>query len=261
MGETQPWSPVWISLYRASCLTLEQYRAGRVLLAGDAAHLVPIFGVRGLNSGVDDTANLAWKLGFVLNGLADERLLDTYSTERVFATRENMRHASKSAEFMAPPSPVFRLMREAALSLAVDHPWIRRLVDPRQSTSVGYPGSPLNDSDEPAAFAGGPAPGFMLVDAPIAGAGHLSDLIGPHFTLLAFDSDAARLRLPEALGPPVRVIHAACTGEAAQRYDARPGTVYLLRPDGHVLARWREADAAVVVDAVRRCCAGGATWH
>src|SRR5690606_928821 len=97
MGERGRWSPVWISLYKASCLTLEDYRHGRVLLAGDAAHLVPIFGVRGLNSGIDDVSNLAWKLAYVIQGRAAERLLDTYSQERVFATRENMRHASKSA--------------------------------------------------------------------------------------------------------------------------------------------------------------------
>lgn len=103
IGETAPWKPLWISLYNAKCLTLERYRHGRVLFAGDAAHLVPIFGVRGLNSGLDDAGNLAWKLAWVLRGQAPDSLLDSYSDERVHATRQNLAYGAKSTEFMAPP--------------------------------------------------------------------------------------------------------------------------------------------------------------
>ena len=66
---------------RRNALTLESYRHGRVLFAGDAAHLVPIFGVRGANSGIDDADNLAWKLAFVVKGLASDRL-----ARQLFAT-------------------------------------------------------------------------------------------------------------------------------------------------------------------------------
>ncbi len=72
IGETAPWKPLWISIYNAKCLTLDDYRHGRVLFAGDAAHLVPIFGVRGLNSGLDDAGNLAWKLAAVMQHGADD---------------------------------------------------------------------------------------------------------------------------------------------------------------------------------------------
>ncbi|MFD2498385.1 FAD-dependent monooxygenase [Rhizorhabdus histidinilytica] len=68
MGVTAGWTLVWKSIYRAHALTLDSYRHGRVMLAGDAAHLVPIFGVRGLNSGIDDAHNLAWKLALVAAG-------------------------------------------------------------------------------------------------------------------------------------------------------------------------------------------------
>src|SRR5512146_1890489 len=85
IGERDDWAPIWISLYRANALTLETYRAGRLLLAGDAAHLVPIFGVRGANSGFEDADNLAWKLALVIRGAAREDLLDSYSAERVQA--------------------------------------------------------------------------------------------------------------------------------------------------------------------------------
>ena len=87
---------------------------------------MPIFGVRGLNSGIDDADNLGWKLAFVIQGWATDGLLDSYSDERVFAAQENLRHATRSTEFMAPPSHAFDLMREAVLSLAVSHAWVRR---------------------------------------------------------------------------------------------------------------------------------------
>ena len=87
-GRAGDWSPIWITIYKAHALSLESYRHGRALFAGDAAHLVPIFGVRGANSGIDDADNLAWKLAFVVKGLASDRLLDTYSHERVLAARE-----------------------------------------------------------------------------------------------------------------------------------------------------------------------------
>jgi len=251
MGERAPWNPVWISMYKASALTLERYRHGRVLFAGDAAHLTPIFGVRGMNSGIDDTHNLAWKLAFVLRGRARERLLDSYSGERLHATGENLRHSSKSAEFMDPPSPGFHLMRGAVLSLAGRNEWVRSLVNPRQSTAIGFPGSPLNDSsDEPAAAL--VAPGDNLPDAPLGGT-HLSSLLGPQFTaLVAGRADAGTL----ADGPVPVAVHET-TGVAAERLGLRAGAAVLVRPDGHVLARHGAFDPARIRAAVQRCCEGG----
>lgn len=83
IGETAPWKPLWISIYNAKCLTLPSYRSGRVLFAGDAAHLVPIFGVRGLNSGLDDAGNLAWKLALVQQPDADTALGHILQAERL----------------------------------------------------------------------------------------------------------------------------------------------------------------------------------
>src|SRR5574337_842586 len=156
IGEPDDVEPVWISLYQARALTLESYRHGRVLFAGDAAHLVPIFGVRGANSGIDDADNLAWKLAFVVKGQASERLLDSYSAERVAAAHENLSYGTKSTEFMAPPSFAFELMRHAALSLAVKHPDLRSLINPRQTSAIAYGASPLNHAlDHSAEFSAG----------------------------------------------------------------------------------------------------------
>ena len=164
IGELEPWEPLWISIYNAKCLTLDSYRHGRVLFAGDAAHLVPIFGVRGLNSGIDDAGNLAWKLAAVMEGRAADSLLDSYGVERVHAARENIAYGAKSTEFMAPPNFAFKLMREATLRLALSDDKVRSLINPRQSSPLSYVGSPLNgpqvgDWTSELAAPGTPAPG------------------------------------------------------------------------------------------------------
>ncbi|RQZ63316.1 FAD-dependent oxidoreductase [Burkholderia sp. Bp9004] len=285
MGERGDWSPIWITIYKANALTLERYRHGRVLFCGDAAHLVPIFGVRGANSGIDDADNVAWKLAYVIRGLASDALLDSYSDERVFATYENLRYGTKSTEFMAPPSFAFDLMRKAVLTLAVRHPALRSLINPRQTSAIAYTASPLN-ADERDAFSAGPAPGMVLAECPLmlqtssdigndngARRGHLTDLVGSRFTAFRFTRDGApdpsfvdlerRLHdtgIPFALVTLAR--HAApqhpggggydVDGRLFNLYGARDGTVYLVRPDGHVLGRWHDARTTDLSAALER---------
>jgi 3-(3-hydroxy-phenyl)propionate hydroxylase len=259
IGETAPWKPLWISIYNAKCLTLPGYRSGRVLFAGDAAHLVPIFGVRGLNSGLDDAGNLAWKLALVLQGVAGDGLLDSYSSERVQATRENIAFGAKSTEFMAPPHHGFALMREAALRLALVSPGVRSLINPRQSSPVEYVNSPLNQPESGASFAGGARAGMPAPEARVRtlqGLGHLTALFGSRFTALYFSNHP---RLPAHVqSAALHLVRVAAdgsadagtlideSGQAWRRYDALEGTLYLIRPDGYVMGRWREAASTAV---------------
>jgi len=261
MGETAPWHPVWITIYKANALTLEKYRHGRVLFAGDAAHLVPIFGVRGANSGIDDADNLAWKLAYVVQGKSGETLLDSYSDERVFAAHENLRHGTKSTEFMAPPTFAFELMRTAVLGLAGKHPQVRSLINPRQTSAIAYTHSPLNvaDTDE---FLSGPAPGTVLPECPLAlmehdrrTARYMTDLVNlgqGGFVGLYFSDDGAMpaelLALTRSL--PLHVEAVRLSPQLAGLFGARHGSVYLVRPDGHVLGRWHDATAAQVRQAL-----------
>lgn len=276
MGERGAWSPVWIGIYKANALTLDDYRHRRVLFAGDAAHLLPIFGVRGANSGIDDADNLAWKLAFVVKGIASQQLLDSYSAERVAAARENLSYGTKSTEFMAPPSFAFDLMRKTVLGLAVKVPELRSLINPRQSSAIAYTNSPLNAAAQEAEFGAGPACGHVLSECPLemivgglTRAGYLTDLIGPVITALYFSDDGA---VPEELskldaamrarGVPFAVVTLASragataahgwdsTGRLYAMYDAAPGAFYLVRPDGHVIGRWRRFKAAAVTEAI-----------
>ena len=261
IGETAPWKPLWISVYNAKCLTLNQYRHGRVLFAGDAGHLVPIFGVRGLNSGLDDAGNLAWKLAWVLKGQAPDSLLDSYSTERVHATRQNLAYGAKSTEFMAPPDFGFRLMREAALRLALVDATVRPLINPRQSAPISYDASPLNLTDGapqagPAAAPGQPAPDARLQDGDTPR--YISESFGRGFVLLAvspLESNLAReldaLAADTQAAPhPLRVLSVGdgglndAHGQLSERYGASAGAVILIRPDGYVLGRWSAPQAA-----------------
>jgi 3-(3-hydroxy-phenyl)propionate hydroxylase len=119
----------WASVYTFQCRRMQKFRHGRLLFAGDSAHLVSPFGARGANSGIQDADNLVWKLDLVLRGLAPEALLDTYDDERVAAADENLRNSTRSTDFITPKSTVSRTFRDAVLALARRHPFARTLVN------------------------------------------------------------------------------------------------------------------------------------
>lgn len=278
IGERPDYEIVWISLYKAHTLTLPEYRRGRALFAGDAAHLVPIFGVRGLNSGLDDAGNLAWKLAAALQGWGGEALLDSYSQERVYAARENIAQARKSTLFMTPPSRGFDLMRKAALSLAVSHDFAKPLVNPRQTTAITFEASPLQTpDDEP--WQAGPVPGAALPNFPVGIAGpegnratHLLDLLERKPLVVTAGGDRAaeaHLGAATARGLVDRVVLSPSGGAMSSATVAiDPGSRaeellglgvraggYLVRPDGHVAFRWRSFDAASFDAALARLLA------
>ncbi|WP_233271787.1 FAD-dependent oxidoreductase [Paraburkholderia acidiphila] len=265
------WRPVWTSLYRAGAMTLDSYRHGRILFAGNAAHAMPIFGVRGLNSGFDDADNLAWKLALVVRGCAPADLLESYSDERIAAFWINAESAMRSTEFMSPPSRGFDLMREACLSLAGDHVSIASLINPRQTRAVTYQDSTLSSDSDP--FDVGPAPGAPAKDVKLPQENlYLSDLLmAPAFTVLVFGDDRIGRDLNDALlktGFPVHIAMVASghpsrdsgrlsdSGQLLREaYGARNGSVYLIRPDGHVAARWHDPTPDRVRGAIERACA------
>ena len=268
IGEATPWTLDWIRLYKAHCLCLDEYRHGNVFFIGDAAHLVPIFGVRGMNSSMADANNLGWKLAAVLHGNAPDALLDSYSPERRAATFDVFANAAKSTRFMTPPTRGYTLLRDAALQLAVTEEFARQWINPRQSAPYDYVASALTTPDEDA-FACGARPGAPLTCVKLADGSYLTDYVGGELTLLVFGEGAgvneplASLSL-EGNSPrmaPTKGLQAALqihriSDEAAMRAcDAVSGSAYLVRPDGHVCARWRQVAESKVRSALARVLA------
>lgn len=250
LGKDTEFTLEWASVYTFACLRMDSFVHGRVLFAGDCAHGVSPFGARGANSGVQDTDNLAWKLDWVLKGRAGTELLATYGPEREYAADENLLNSTRATDFITPKSEISRLFRDAALDLAREHPFARRIVNSgRLSVPAVLHPSPLNTPDADS-FAGTQVPGAVLLDAPVRRNGHSGWLLrqlGMDFTLLVFGPVPAWAQgLPHVQALSIGQDIEDVQGLVAQRLDGQSGTAYLIRPDQHVCARWRTPTEAAV---------------
>jgi 3-(3-hydroxy-phenyl)propionate hydroxylase len=251
----------WISLYKFQCRRMDKFIHGRVIFAGDAAHQVSPFGARGANSGLEDAENLSWKLDRILRGVSPETLLESYHIERSAAADENIRESTRSTDFMAPATKQEARLRRAVLWLAKETEFGKRMVNGGRLSVPSVYDTPLSTADDDA-WRGGPCPGTSMPDAPLedvaGGALFLTEAFmarGTRFTLLGFGNGAAT-EAPEG----VNAIHigdggfADREGLAAARYDAEPGSTYLVRPDGYVAARFRHPTRTALEAALARAC-------
>jgi pentachlorophenol monooxygenase/3-(3-hydroxy-phenyl)propionate hydroxylase len=139
VGADAEYDLVWVTAYRFSQRLADAFRRRRVFLVGDAAHVMSPFGARGLNSGVADAENLAWKLAAVLGG-APESLLDTYEAERRRAARENLDATDATMRFLTPHGAARRAWRNLVLRMAPRSAWFRRQVNSgRLAEPARYP--------------------------------------------------------------------------------------------------------------------------
>ncbi len=256
LGRAVPYELEWASVYTFVCRRMDEFVHGRVVFAGDSAHGVSPFGARGANSGVQDADNLGWKLDLVQRGVAPRALLMSYGAEREYAADENLLNSTRATDFITPKSDVSRLFRDATLDLAAHCAFARRVVNSgRLSVPATLRGSTLNTPDRDN-FAGAMVPGAAAADAPLADGGWLlRRLSTTGFTALVFGADASAVHDAAHGAVPIHVVRLPAEGIAAQRYDAQPGTVYLLRPDQHVCARWRAPQTADVSAALHRALA------
>ena len=261
----QDYEIVWMSVYRFHERIASAFRAGRSFLAGDAAHIVSPFGARGLNSGVQDADNLAWKLAFVLNGWADDTLLDSYQAERRAAAEENLRVAGNTMEFLVPQSDAGWEVRRRTLEAAVGNPRAREMVDSgRLAEPYWYTESPLttigpHDPDMMDTPPGTPrpiVPGVLCPDAPCSVAGgrdveQIRDLFGSGFVLLvAGDAMGAVAAVTDRTNAPVagydlNVVEPS--GLMRGALHLADGEAALVRPDGHIAALGLADPASVTV--------------
>jgi 2-polyprenyl-6-methoxyphenol hydroxylase-like FAD-dependent oxidoreductase len=234
------YDPTWLSLYRVNIRMVDQYRKGRVFLAGDAAHVHPPTGGQGMNTGIQDAYNLGWKLGLVLRG-APASLLDTYEEERLPVAASVLGLSTRlSLEF-----------RERGNQLSRDPDTLQLGIQYRQSSlSLQQSGSPLSLQ-----------PGDRAPDAPLLDAKsnrvRLFDLLrGPHFTLLILGATNGagrdwfgeryreQVRLyaigPEAMSPErwgagqSSWLFREQGGHLSQTYGVNNRALVLIRPDGYI---------------------------
>jgi len=266
---------VWNSVYRFHSRVVDRMRVGRVLLAGDLAHLFAPFGARGLNSGVQDVENAAWKLAFVLHGWAPDALLDSYDDERLAAALENLEITAATMRFLVPQTDDEWTWRRTVLDRAVHDLEARALVDSgRLAEPFWYVDSPLTTGDPSRQFPGRPpkgsappvVPGVLLPDLPVqlpdsADVTRLREIVRHGVLILTtdgVDTAAVAAAVKEASTAPAQVLPLAdldiehCADDAL---GTRPGEAWLIRPDGHLAAIVTEPTREAVQSAVRRMLA------
>jgi 3-(3-hydroxy-phenyl)propionate hydroxylase len=276
IGE-RPYEIIWSSVYRFHSRCVDRMRVGRVLIAGDAAHLVSPFGARGLNSGVADAENAAWKIAYVGRGWARPALLDSYHDERHAAAVENLAVTTATMDFLVPPDAERARRRAEVLAGAATDPRLRAQVDSgRLAEPFWYVDSPLTTPNPERPFAGRPprgqvpaaGPGVLLPDAPVAapGARRARQLARDGFLLLGtggVDLDAVRAAAAATAGP-TRVL--ALTeidpdGTLTAALSARPGEVWIVRPDAHLAAVLVSPTTADIRAALDRAAANRKESH
>ena len=234
----------WIGPYQYRDHLLERFRVGRMLFIGDSAHVVSPFGARGGNNGIQDAANLGWKLALVLGGQAGEALIDSYHHERHAAAVDNLVVAKRTTRFLAPRSAAEHRIRRAVAALARRHAFARAMMNTgRMAEANAYPPSPWSDegarSLQNVAF-DGTTPMRCLAD-------------GTRFVALAVGLDAAAL---DAFAPlvarwPIAIRSIANDSPLALHLGVTDGSVVLVRPDAYVAASVRAATPEAIETALR----------
>ena len=235
----------WTSTFRIQRRLADAYRRGPVLLAGDAAHIHSPFGGQGMNTGMGDAENLAWKLALVVGGRADEALLDTYEAERRPIAKNVVATTSGVTELVVSGGWAARLLRDRLVVPTMNREWLQRLIAEKSSQlQISYRRGPLGVSGwRPVR---GPQVGDRVPDRACTRTDgtttRLYAELGPQWALLGPESlaEAARARLGDVV---------------TLRDDGRDAT--LVRPDGHIA--WSGDDAGMLhawLDRVLGRCAG-----
>jgi 3-(3-hydroxy-phenyl)propionate hydroxylase len=265
---------VWQSVYRFHSRHTDRMRVGRVLV-GDCAHLVSPFGARGLNSGVQDAENAAWKIAFVLRGWAPEELLESYHDERLAAAVENIDVTTETMDFLVPQDDAARRRRLDVLERAITDPAARAHVNSgRLAEPYWYVDSPLTTPNAAREFPGRPprgeappvVPGVLLPDVPVTVDGEPEVTRSREIardgvlalTAAGVDPDGVAAEMAASTRAPARALSIAAIdtdGVLAEALGPEAGEVWLVRPDGHVAAVVDGADRGALRAAVRRALA------
>ncbi|WP_240686879.1 FAD-dependent monooxygenase [Amycolatopsis suaedae] len=248
-----PYEAVWSSVYRFHQRLAERFVVGRTLLAGDAAHVMSPFGARGMNSGLFDAENAAWKIALDRCGRGGPGLLESYDAERRAAAVENLRVTGRTMRFLVPATDEEHAHRRSVLERAVRDESVRDRIDSgRLSEPFWYVDSPLttvagplDDFPREAGAVRPPVPGVLCPDAALPDGTRLRSRFGPSFTLLTASESAV---------PGMSVLRPPGTLAAALGIGAEGAA--LVRPDGYLAAVFPSAPSPAALTAAARRASG-----
>jgi 2-polyprenyl-6-methoxyphenol hydroxylase-like FAD-dependent oxidoreductase len=242
-GEVELYDPEWMIRFRLHERLAAQYRVGRVFLAGDAAHIHTPAGGQGMNTGIQDAFNLAWKLAFVLAGHADQRLLDSYHAERHPIAADILRFTDLTFRTGLGSSVLVRKLRPMLLPLVFGSSWATgKMTRTMAQLEINVRRSPIVEDHR--IFPTGPHAGDRAPDASFVLDGKstqvFEQLRGTMHVVFAHCVDVETLEsLRRALPSPLaRVIVADEGDELEERYHLGSGpALWVVRPDGHIAYR------------------------
>ncbi|MGW7065587.1 FAD-dependent oxidoreductase [Streptomyces sp. NPDC054855] len=251
--DPEPYEPTWLARFKIHQRIADQYRTGRVLLAGDAAHLHSPLGGQGINLGIQDAVNLGWKLAAEVQGWAPSGLLDSYASERRPHAEQILRATDRATRLATNPSPALNTVRRTVLARLLSHSGPRRVAGEAISgLRAGY--APRGSRGGGLPIRAGQRVPDLRVQRPDAPPVRLYELMRDgRFLLVDLTDDGAAAKLAEDWGSRVSPVRA--TGPL----PGLPGVELLLvRPDGY--AAWvagpeeRGADEDRVSEALHRWC-------
>jgi 2-polyprenyl-6-methoxyphenol hydroxylase-like FAD-dependent oxidoreductase len=247
--------PTWLANFRCHRRSADAYRRGRVLLAGDAVHIHSPAGGQGINTGIADAHNLAWKLALVAAGRAADTLLDSYGTERRPVAEEVVSLTHTLVRYGTLNHPVKRRVRDIVVPALGRSPVIQRRAARRISqVYVAYPPGPLARRGRGLA---GPKPGQRMPDIGVRAGGQATTLHnvlrGGRHVLVLPPAGPVTVLDDAGLGPYLADLDIV-TREGAHARGLRRGGMgpaVLVRPDGHVAARGRPGGLEPVTSYLR----------
>ncbi len=249
----------WFSTYKVHTRHVNKFSEGRCFLAGDAAHIHTPAGAQGMNTGIQDAYNLAWKLAMVLRGMAGEKILGTYNEERLENAENLLKTTDRFFNLVASPEPVLTYLRMhvfpyvAGVAFSLDA--VKKFVFPRISQiAINYRHSSFSDHTNDGGF--GVKAGDRMPYFTIDGQSIYDKLRDPKFHLISFSdgrSEESSVALANEFEDIVDVHRIPIYPNVAEVFGSNESFNVLLRPDNYIATISNDTSVAPIESFLKRC--------